>query len=156
MRDNLLEALRNERLLLVLDNFETNLESVQGKDGYACADPEWDRLLDHLADELPGTGSRLLVTSRHRLASLSSALWLPLGPLPMGEAALFLQGTEELRRLAFGDEAAERAEEARVARHDHVGDPELPGEEEGLGRAGSAVGDQREVARIDAASGHQG
>src|SRR5436305_7578495 len=103
MRDNLLEALRNERLLLVLDNFETNLESVQGKDGYACADPEWDRLLGHLAEELPGTGSRLLVTSRHRLASLSSALWLPLGPLPMGEAALFLQGA--LKRLAFGDAA---------------------------------------------------
>ncbi len=55
MRDNLLEALRNERLLLVLDNFETQLEQVAGPDGcYACADPEWDRLLRHLAAEPAG------------------------------------------------------------------------------------------------------
>ncbi|HEY2294282.1 MAG TPA: CHAT domain-containing protein [Thermoanaerobaculia bacterium] len=108
MRDNLLEAMRNERLLLVLDNFETQLEQVAGPDGcYACADPEWDRLLRHLAASLPGTGSRLLVTSRHRLAVLAApenALWLPLGPLPMAEAVLFLQGNEALRRLAYGDE----------------------------------------------------
>jgi len=111
MRDNLLEAMRSERLLLVLDNFETHLETVAGKDGYACADPEWDRLLRHLAENLPGTGSRLLVTSRHRLAALSAsdkALWLPLGPLPMAEAVLFLQGSEALCRLAFGDEAGRK------------------------------------------------
>jgi len=107
MRDNLLEALRTERLLLVLDNFETNLETVPGKDGYACADPEWDRLLRHLADNLPGSGSRLLVTSRHRPAALAASrnvLRLPLGPLPMAEAMLFLQGNEALSRLARGDE----------------------------------------------------
>jgi len=111
MRDNLLEALRSERLLLVLDNFETHLEKVAGTDGYACADPEWDRFLKHLAENLPGTGSRLLVTSRHRLASLSApekVLRLPLGPLPMAEAVLFLQGSEALRRLAFGDEAGRK------------------------------------------------
>ncbi|HEX9944388.1 MAG TPA: CHAT domain-containing protein [Thermoanaerobaculia bacterium] len=111
MRDNLLEAMRSERLLLVLDNFETHLERVAGTDGYACADPEWDRLLRHLAEGLPGTGSRLLVTSRHRLAALAAperALWLPLGPLPMAEAMLFLQGSEALRRLAFGDEAGRK------------------------------------------------
>ncbi|HEV7517241.1 MAG TPA: CHAT domain-containing protein, partial [Thermoanaerobaculia bacterium] len=109
MRDNLLEALRNERLLLVLDNFETQLEGVARGDGcYACEDPEWDRLLGHLAEGLPGSGSRLLVTSRHRPAALAAAeraLWLPLGPLPMAEAVLFLQGSEALRRLAFGDAA---------------------------------------------------
>ena len=108
LRDNLLEALRNERLLLVLDNFETQLETVSGSSGYACADPEWDRLLDHLAKGLPGTGSRLVVTSRHRLAALASperALLVALGPLPMEQAVLFLQGTEALRRLAFGDDA---------------------------------------------------
>ncbi len=47
------------------------------------------------------------MTSRHRLAALAApenALWLPLGPLPMAEAVLFLQGNEALRRLAFGDE----------------------------------------------------
>lgn len=106
MEENLLEALRNERLLLVLDNFETQLERVAGKEGYACEDPGWDRLLDHLAQGLPKTGSRLLVTSRHRLAALAEpgkALWLPLGPLPAGEAILFLQGNEALRQLAYGD-----------------------------------------------------
>jgi len=104
MRGNLLEALRNENLVLVLDNFETNLEQVTGEDGNACADPEWDRLLVHLADNLSGTGSRLLVTSRHRLSALASparAAWLPLGPLPIAEPGLFLQGTEVLRRLAL-------------------------------------------------------
>jgi hypothetical protein len=108
MRDNLLGAMRSERLLLVFDNFETHLEKVAGKDGYACADPEWDRLLIHLAKNLPGSGSRLLVTSRYRLSALAAperALWLSLGPLPMEEARLFLQGSEALRRLTFGDEA---------------------------------------------------
>lgn len=111
MRDNLLGAMRSESLLLALDNFETNLETVAGPNGYACADPEWDRLLRHLAENLPGTGSRLLVTSRHRLAVLAAperALWLPLGPLPMAEAMLFLQGNEALRRLAYGDEAGRK------------------------------------------------
>src|SRR6185369_7845096 len=107
MRDNLLEALRTERLLLVLDNFETHLDTVPGKDGYACADPEWDRLLRHLAENLPGSGSRLLITSRHRpavLAASRNVLRLPLGPLPMAEAMLFLQGNEALSRLARSDE----------------------------------------------------
>src|SRR6185436_14665429 len=102
MRDNLLEALRSERLLLVLDNFETHLERVAGTDGYACEDPEWDRLLRHLAEGLPGSGSRLVVTSRHRLAAFAEpegVLRLLLGPLPMAEAMLFLQGSEALRRL---------------------------------------------------------
>jgi tetratricopeptide (TPR) repeat protein len=107
MRDNLLEAMRSERLLLVLDNFETHLERVAGADGYACEDPEWDRFLHHLAEGLPGSGSRLLVTSRHRLTALAAsekALWLPLGPLPMAEARLFLDGSEALRRLVYSDE----------------------------------------------------
>ncbi|MEA2559987.1 MAG: hypothetical protein QOH06_1491 [Acidobacteriota bacterium] len=111
MRDNLLEAMHSERLLLVLDNFETHLERVAGADGYACEDPEWDRLLRHLAENLGGSGSRLIVTSRHKLAALADperALWLPLGPLPMPEAVLFLQGDEALRRLAFGDEAGRK------------------------------------------------
>lgn len=94
-------------MLLALDNFETQLEAVAGDSGYACADPEWDRLLEHLADRLPGTASRLALTTRHRLATLSPperALTVPLGPLPMAEAALFLQDSPALRRLAFGDD----------------------------------------------------
>jgi tetratricopeptide (TPR) repeat protein len=106
MRVNLVEALRNENVLLVLDNFETNLESVAGPQGYRCQDPEWDRLLAELAAQLPPTASRALVTSRHRLAALADpkkALWLPLGPLPMGEAALYVRSHESLRRLYYRD-----------------------------------------------------
>jgi tetratricopeptide (TPR) repeat protein len=108
LRNNLVDALREDRVLLVLDNYETNLESVAGQDGYRSQDPQWDRLLAELAERLIGTGSRLLITSRHRLAALAGAaraLWLPLGPLPMGEAALFLRSHDGLRGLYFADEA---------------------------------------------------
>jgi len=110
MRVNLVEALRNENVLLVLDNFETNLESVTGPQGYRCQDPEWDRLFAELAAQLPPTGSRVLVTSRHKLAALADpkkALWLPLGPLPMGEAALYVRSHESLRRLYYRDAAGQ-------------------------------------------------
>lgn len=36
------------------------------------------------------------------LADGASTLWVPLGPLPMGEAALFIRSHSELRRLLFG------------------------------------------------------
>jgi len=111
LRDNLLEVLRRERLLLVLDNFETQLESVATDGGYACADREWDRLLEQLADGLPETGSRLLVTSRHQLATLASAeraLGVALGPLPAAEAFIYLQGIEELRRLLYGGDESRK------------------------------------------------
>jgi hypothetical protein len=110
MRQNLIEALRDESILLVLDNFESNLERVETAEGsslYACADPAWDALLSALARQLPATPrSRLLVTSRHRpraLADAATTLWIPLGPLPMGEAGLYLKTRPELRRLLFGD-----------------------------------------------------
>jgi len=107
LRVNLLEALRDEAILLVLDNFETNLETQPRADGYACADPQWDRLLEYLIQELPGTRSRLLLTSRHRPAVLAAdgVLTMPLGPLPMAEANLFVRTHEDLRKLLFGDDA---------------------------------------------------
>jgi tetratricopeptide (TPR) repeat protein len=102
MRNNALEALRAVRMLLVLDNFEKNLETVPSKDGYRCTEQEWDRLLVYFAERLPETRSRLLVTCRHRIAALpaDSVIWLPLGPLPMADAMLFIQGNEDLWRLA--------------------------------------------------------
>jgi tetratricopeptide (TPR) repeat protein len=109
MRVNLLEALRDEAILLVLDNFETNLEIVAGNDGYACADPHWDRLLTALAQELPATRSHLLVTSRHRPAALAddaTCLWLPLGPLQPADAALFIRSHVGLSALLFADDEA--------------------------------------------------
>jgi len=62
MRQNLIEALRDEAILLVLDNFESNLERVvtaEGSSVYACADPAWDALLSALARELPATPARV-------------------------------------------------------------------------------------------------
>ncbi|ETX04231.1 MAG: hypothetical protein ETSY2_29940 [Candidatus Entotheonella gemina] len=106
MRTNLLEALRGEAVLLVLDNFETALEEIPGADGYACADPQWDRTLQLLARDLPGTRSRVMITSRHRPAVLSAeslAVWLSLGPLPMGEAGLYVRSHPALRALWFAD-----------------------------------------------------
>ena len=115
MRDNLVAALRDEALLLVVDNFESNLESIetaQGSSLYACSDPAWDDLLSALARDLPSTRSRLLVTTRHRpraLADSAATLWIPLGPLPMGEAGLYLRTRPELRRLLFGDDPTGKA-----------------------------------------------
>ncbi|VFM98786.1 MAG: hypothetical protein BECKG1743D_GA0114223_107011 [Candidatus Kentron sp. G] len=133
MRANLLDVLRAEHILLVLDNFETQLNvGVAGverpkrkppvgrakpgaspRHAYPCRDPDWDKLLTELVLGLPGTGSRLLLTSRHRPAALvlhtarerpgpptnPGALWLPLGPLPAREAVLFLRSHPHLQTL---------------------------------------------------------
>ncbi|MCP4351866.1 MAG: CHAT domain-containing protein [Desulfobacterales bacterium] len=109
MRVNLVEALRDEAVLLVLDNFETNLDTVVEGSDCPCKDPQWDMILKTLSGELPDTRSRLLVTSRHRPSALSGeparCLWIPLGPLPMGEAALFVRSHPDLSKLLFsGDD----------------------------------------------------
>ena len=106
--NNLIDALGKERVLLVLDNFETNLLSTPKADStYACGDPAWERLFEALADRLGRTGSRVLVTTRHKPAALEGkSLWVPLGPLRMVEAALFLQGQTPLRELWYGDDVA--------------------------------------------------
>ncbi len=102
---NLVQAMSAERILLVVDNFETNL--VVGKQGYACAEPAWERLLEILADRLGETGSRVMVTSRHKPAVLEeTALWIPMGALPIAEAKLYFQNHAVLRALWYGDEAS--------------------------------------------------
>ncbi|MHC4475993.1 MAG: tetratricopeptide repeat protein, partial [Planctomycetota bacterium] len=111
MRTNLIEALRDEAILLVLDNFENNLETVASDGGYRCADPQWDRLLTELAERLPETRSRVLVTSRHLLSVLSGnekVLWIPLGPLPMGEAGLYVRSHPVLYELYLADDEGRR------------------------------------------------
>ena len=73
---NLIRALSDEPILLVLDNFETNLKP-QAKPGttaeplWACQDPAWDRCLARLATELVGKVSRVLITCRRPLAALA-------------------------------------------------------------------------------------
>ncbi|MCX5735305.1 MAG: CHAT domain-containing protein [candidate division NC10 bacterium] len=110
---NLVRALRDEPILLVLDNFETNLKP-QAQPGaaaeplWACQDPAWDGCLALLAAELVGTPSRVLITSRRPLATLAETACqrVLLGPLPAGEAALYLREHAGLSRMVFsGDEA---------------------------------------------------
>lgn len=117
LRHALLDALRAEPILLVLDNFETNLESVGDAGADRCADPEWDALLAFLADRLPETGSRLLITSRRRPAVLANhprALQVALDPLPESEAWLYLRGHRHLRALVFSDDPDDQRLAGRV------------------------------------------
>ena len=113
---NLVRALRDEPILLVLDNFETNLKP-QAEPGtaaeplWACQDPAWDRCLTQLATELVGTPSRVLITCRRPLAALAGTACqrVLLGPLPAGEAALYLREHAGLSHMVFSGDAAERA-----------------------------------------------
>ncbi|MCV2421603.1 CHAT domain-containing protein [Paucibacter sp. DJ2R-2] len=102
---NLLRALKDEPILLVLDNFETNLKDADPATPYsACQDPAWERCLAVLATELVGSPSRVLITCRRPLTALAggAAHAVPLGPLPGAEAALYLREQPGLRRLVFG------------------------------------------------------
>ena len=113
---NLVRALRDESILLVLDNFETNLKP-QSEPGNAaeplsaCQDPAWDRCLSRLAAELVGTPSRVLITCRRPLAALAGTTYhsVLLGPLPAGEAALYLREHAGLRQMVFSGDGGEKA-----------------------------------------------
>jgi len=112
-RQQRLEALRTllntHRLLLAIDNFETNLATAPEEDraGYACPDPHWAAALRCLADELEPGFSKLLVTSRRLPADLAAAercLQLAVGPLPEGEALLFLRTAPHFRALLYPED----------------------------------------------------
>lgn len=114
---NLIRALKDEAILLVLDNFETNLKpqpepaASDGEPLWACQDAAWDRCLAKLAEGLAGAPSRVLITCRRPLAALkqSACQRVLLGPLPAGEAALYLREHAGLSRMFFNADAAERA-----------------------------------------------
>jgi tetratricopeptide (TPR) repeat protein len=114
---NLIRAMRDEPILLVLDNFETNLRpgpeasAVGAEPVWACQDPAWDACLAQLADELVGTPSRVLVTCRRPLAALADKPQhlVRLGPLSPGDARLFLREHAALSRMIFGADDRERA-----------------------------------------------
>jgi tetratricopeptide (TPR) repeat protein len=113
---NLVRALRDEPILLVLDNFETNLKpqpepSTAAEPLCTCQDPSWDHCLTQLVTELVGTPSRVLITCRWPLAGLAGTAChqVLLGPLPAGEAALYLREHAGLSRMVFGGDAAEHA-----------------------------------------------
>jgi tetratricopeptide (TPR) repeat protein len=113
LRVNLVRALVQEPVLLVLDNFERCLidRPAAGGAGHACQDPGWDALLAALADGLIGSNSRVLLTCRWPLAALAGPAPvedLLLGPLPPGEAALYVRGHAVLRKLYFEEGGAGR------------------------------------------------
>ncbi|MCX4239718.1 CHAT domain-containing protein [Paraliomyxa miuraensis] len=143
MAENLVEALRDEAVLLVLDNFETNLEDVPSEGGYACKDPHWDAMLRVLARELPGTASRILVTSRHRLATLAEGgphetEWISLGALSGEEAVLYVRSHERLSPLLGDEEGCRLIEQLlRVSR----GHPLI------LDRLAALVGDREALSK---------
>ncbi len=117
---NLIRALRDEAILLVLDNFESNLKPEQEPGGdpaeplWACQERDWDRCLALLATELVGAPSRVLITCRRQLAALAGdaaphCLRVRLQPLAAGEAALYLREHDGLGRMIFGRDEAEKA-----------------------------------------------
>jgi tetratricopeptide (TPR) repeat protein len=109
---NLVRALKAEPILLVIDNFETNLKpAADGQAAAHCQDPAWDQCLALLARDLIGSPSRVLITCRRPLAVLDAgaAHTVQLGPLPAPEAALFLRANPTLSRMLFANDASESA-----------------------------------------------
>jgi tetratricopeptide (TPR) repeat protein len=119
---NLVRAMEDEAILLVLDNFETNLKETpvaasSSELVWACQDPEWDWLLAMLATDLRDTASRVLITCRRPLAALSKSPQYPciLGPLPPGEAALYLREHPALRQLMFSKDKEDQKLLSRIS-----------------------------------------
>lgn len=118
---NLIRAMHDEAIFLVLDNFESNLKPAPvdpqaAEPLWACQDVEWDQCLARLARELRGTRSRVLITCRYPLQALHGAHCkrIPLGPLPAGEAALYLRDHASLQPLYFSADASEHALAVRL------------------------------------------
>lgn len=116
MIENFIAVLRAYAILLVLDNFENNLkprpepDSAAAEPLWACQDPAWDQCLALLAAELVGTPSRVFITCRRPLAALAGEAChrVLLGPLPAGEAALYLREHLGLSKMVFSGDKEEK------------------------------------------------
>ncbi len=116
MRENLLDTLNNYPILLIIDNFETNLLP-----DCVCKDPEWTALLTLFLTRLRGR-TRVIITSRHRInlpnPDLGFKNLVGLGPLPDNEAWLFVQSHKVLNKLWHGD-SSDRALVVKVLKISH-------------------------------------
>lgn len=100
---NLVRCLHCAAVLLVLDNFETNLKPHSGPENLAnaCQDPAWDACLQALAQGLIGSPSRIIITCRRPLAALQATSCFPvwLAALPVLEGSLFVRQNFGLRQM---------------------------------------------------------
>ncbi|HLM75922.1 MAG TPA: hypothetical protein VK459_24620, partial [Polyangiaceae bacterium] len=106
LRDNLIDVLSTASILVIIDGFEANLGAIPIEDGYLCADPEWDVLLQTFVQRLADvSGSRIIITSRSPIASLAGSgevVPLELQPLMAHEALSLFEGIETLSGLLRG------------------------------------------------------
>lgn len=117
LMSNLVRAMQDEAILLVLDNFETNLKPVPeaGAQSWTCLDAAWECLLAKLAQALCGTRSRVLITCRRPLFALAqNGCKVVLGPLQPAEAKLYLRQHPKLAEMFFSSDAAQRRLAQRV------------------------------------------
>jgi tetratricopeptide (TPR) repeat protein len=100
-----IEALRKRRILVVLDDIDAVMRTVGTPSGCVCSDPAWDKIIAEICQILPGTRSRLLVTSRHAVAALAGVMmeWITLGPLSQQESALLFQSVASIRKITQED-----------------------------------------------------
>jgi hypothetical protein len=120
LAENLLLAMENDAILLMLDNFETNLKGQAEPGGklWAAKDPAWDTFLRQLSQGLAQTTtrSRLLITCRRPLAALADLAYhsLQLGPLPAAEARLYLRQHPHLSQMLYSTDEAEQILAQRI------------------------------------------
>ncbi len=116
--ESLCDFLRDNPVLVVMDNLETCLDPIAAANGHGYAGLQgWSVVLRMLAEGLSPKGrSRVVITSRRRPAELwdhPRVLHLPLGPLDPDEAMLFVRTSENLRALLLGPDDVERSDEQR-------------------------------------------
>lgn len=116
--ESLCDFLRDNPVLVVMDNLETCLDPIAATSGHGYAGLQgWSVVLRMLAEGLSPKGrSRVVITSRRRPAELwdhPRVLHLPLGPLDPDEAMLSVRTSENLRALLLGPDDVERSDEQR-------------------------------------------
>lgn len=106
LRDNLIDVLSTSSGLIIIDGFETNLGTVPIETGHMCVDPEWETHLQTFVARLADvTGSRILITSRLPVASLSDSdevVSIDLGAFPVNETLALAEESDPLRQMLWG------------------------------------------------------